>query len=188
MRSLRGAAARPGTAAFAAVLAAVAVLLNCTACSSAGTAVKSTPHVLLTSGTYNNVWWGVWAWTEGNSLCMAMAGQGGPGAASPGAQDASGGQCGFANYPNEPSYFDSGPGPSGSSFSLGPLPASATQVRVASGEILPTQAFPPGDGLPGARYWVEIIPASGVPAADGTVLKTPQPLNAAGQPVAFKAF
>jgi hypothetical protein len=188
MWSPRGAAARPGTAAFAAVLATVAVLLNCAGCTSAGPAVKSSRHVLLTSGTYNDVWWGVWAWTEDGSLCMAMAGHEGPGAASPPARDASGGQCGFANYPHEPSYYDSGPGPAGSLFNLGPLPASATQIRVASNEILPTQAFPSGHGLPAARYWVEISPASGLPAADGTVLKTPQPLNAAGQPVAFRAF
>jgi hypothetical protein len=119
---------------------------------------------------------------------MAMTGHGGPGAASKSAQDASGGQCGFADYPHEPSYYDSGPGPSGSSFNLGPLPSTATQIRVASSEILPTQAFPREAGLPSARYWVEIVPASGVPAADGTVLQTPQPLNAAGQPVAFREF
>jgi hypothetical protein len=182
-------ATRPRAAAIVAALGAVAVILTgAVGCSSAGSGSRPSKQVLLTSGVYDGVWWGVWAWTEGKTLCMGMAGHGGPNDSTPPAQDASGAACGFARTPSYPHFYDSGPGPAGSGFSIGPLPAAATQIRVASHEILATTAFPAGDGLPAARYWVEIIPATGIAEADGAPLGTPQPLNASGQPVPFRAY
>jgi hypothetical protein len=180
---------RPNPAARSAGLGAAAVLLAVLAgCGPAppGSAVR--PRVMLTSGVYHGVWWGVWAWSDGGTLCMAMAGHGGPSNANPPERDADGGACGFARKPSYPHYYDSGPGPAGSYFSIGPLPLSAIRIRVAAGRILPTRLLPQRAGLPAGRYWVEIVPASGLPKADGTMLSTAQPLNSAGQPVPFQAF
>ena len=171
-----------------AAMAACGLALLMSGCSHASS-VQPTRQVLLTSGTSQGVWWGVWAWEGGaGHLCMAMAGRDGPNAAHPPPQDAAGGACGFARTPSYPHFVDSGRGPAGSGFSMGPLPPDATQIRVAAKEILPTEPLPRGVGLPPGRYWVEIVPAAGRPSADGRVLDTPQPLNAAAQPVAFKKF
>jgi hypothetical protein len=173
------------TAAFGAA-AASAVLIG--GCSSPADVL--TQKVLLTSGTYDDVWWGLWAWTDKGELCMAMAGTGGPDAANAPASDPSGGQCGFKQGQPEPGYIDSGIGPAGSYYSTGPLPLAATQVRVATRLILPASAFPSGVGLPSGHYWVEIGPGKSEPpmASEGTYLKTPQPLNASGKPIPFEAF
>ena len=172
--------------AVAAGVAAGAALLLAGCASAPGH--PPTRKVLLTSGTYRHVWWGVWAWEDGaGHLCLTMAGRGGPDA-TPKPRDADGGACGFARTPSYSHFYDSGPGPAGSYYNMGPVPRAATRIKVASRETLPTSPLPRGVGLPAGRYWVEILPASGLPSADGTSLRTLQPLDAAGQPVAFRAF
>jgi hypothetical protein len=183
LRKSRGTAA--GRPAAAALACGLTVLLG--ACSSAP-ASRPTRQVQLTSGTSHGVWWGVWAWEERGSLCMAIAGRPGPNAATEPSQDAQGGACGFARTPTYPHFFDSGPGPAGGYYNMGPLPSDAVQIRVSTTVILPTERLPRGVGLPAGRYWVQIIPAAGAGLGDGTDLNTPQPLNAAGQPVPFRKF
>ena len=172
-------------AAAAAAVCGPAVLLG--ACS-APPAPQPTRQILLTSGITDHVWWGVWAWEQGGSLCMEIAGRPGPNAASEPSQDARGGACGFARTPTYPHFIDSGPGPAGGYYNMGPLPSDAVQIRVSTKVVLPTEPLPRGVGLPAGRYWVQILPAAGLPASDGAPLKTPQPLNASGQPVPFKKF
>jgi hypothetical protein len=183
LRRSRGKAARRATA--VATACALAVLIA--ACSQPAAGPRTRP-VLLTSGTSHGVWWGVWAWEDTGSLCLDMGGRGGPNAVSPPPQDAAGGECGFSPFPGQPGYYDSGPGPAGGGFVMGPLPDDAVQIRVSTKEVLPTEPLAKGVGLPAGRYWVEIIPPTGLPAIDGQPLNRPQPLNAAGQVVPFKKF
>ncbi|MCW2929137.1 MAG: hypothetical protein JWM19_99 [Actinomycetia bacterium] len=191
MRSGSLGAARRGVAAMAATLGIAAILsASVTGCSSGSSSAPATQKVLLTSGTYDNVWWGLWAWAEGGKLCMAMGGTAGPNAPNPAPSDPSGGECGFEKVAYQLDYYDSGVGPAGSNYSMGPLPSNATQIKVATHLTLPTAYFPAGDGLPAARYWVEILPPGGKPpmSSEGTYLTTPQPLDASGKPVSFKYF
>ncbi len=147
------------------------------------TTSSSTPHVLLTGGTYQGVSWSLYAWRQGRQLCMEVDGHGSATASGqPGA-----GACGFDHKTPTSGYYDSGPGPGDSLVSFGPLPERATQVRVATKEVLPTRSFPAGRQLPVGRYWIQIIPKRWPLPAEGKEV-WPKPLNASGRPVAFQDF
>jgi ABC-type sugar transport system substrate-binding protein len=62
----RGALRRRAAALAAALGAAAASAVLIGGCSSPADVL--TQKVLLTSGTYDNVWWGLWAWTDKREL------------------------------------------------------------------------------------------------------------------------
>ncbi|MGW5656172.1 hypothetical protein [Streptomyces humi] len=169
-------AARPCAVAVAAV-----VLL--TAGCSGHSGPKPTPHVLLADGVYQGKSWSVYAWQQGGQLCMEVDGPGDPTASGV----ASAGACGFDQKNPSSGYYASGPGPGDSNVNYGPLPSRATQIRVATKEILPTRPFPAGKQLPAGRYWIQIIPKDWPLPADGRAI-SPEPLNASGRRVAYQDF
>jgi hypothetical protein len=175
------------------VLAAV-VGLAAAGCGSGGTHAASPAHsayVQLTSGTYHGVAWQLFAWEHKSKLCMELL----PGGADPGHPSAKpswpaagGGGCAFDTADQGSGYYAGSTGPAESSFSYGPLPARATQIRTATHEILVSRPLPRGKGLPSGRYWIHLMPAGWPSKAEGTALDTPQPLDASGKKVPFTAF
>ncbi|MGC1405226.1 MAG: hypothetical protein WA938_00625 [Candidatus Dormiibacterota bacterium] len=150
---------------------------------------EHSPYVVLTTGTYQGHAWQLFAWEEGR-LCMAFLPAGYDPAHMPSVSSPVGaGQCEFEKTQNPTSsYYDGGPGYGGSFESFGPLPTDATQIRVATHEVLPTTLLPPAKGLPAGRYWINIMPAGWPTSAQGNALDVPQPLDAQGRPVQFQDF
>jgi hypothetical protein len=175
-------------------LAAVGIVLG-TGAAVSGCGSSGTSPVLLASGTTQGVDWYLWAWEQGGSLCMSTGTAAGPdgGSITPSPDAMTGGQCEYDQKYPDSSYFmsaDGGNSPSGDSTAalvFGPLPSDAVRIKVASRLTLTTQPFPAGKALPAGRFWVWAGPYQ-PPASDGTVLDTPQPLNAQGKPVAFQDF
>lgn len=163
-------------------VAVTAVALLAAGCSGHSPSTQ-TPHVLLTSGVYQGNAWSVYAWQQGGQLCMEVDGPGGPTAS--GGPDA--GACGFDEKNPSSGYYASGPGPGDSDINYGPLPSRATQIRVATKEILPTEPFPAGKQLPAGRYWIQIIPKDWPLPANGKEM-SPKPLDASGRQVAYQDF
>lgn len=151
-----------------------------------------TPYIRLSSGTYEGVSWQLFAWEQEHRTCMMILPAGSDPDHMP--SDASGtwqggGGCGFDGSTPGSGYSIGALGPAGSGLSFGPLPVAATQIRVATHEVLPTTALPGGgSGLPPGRFWIEFTAPTGPSAAEGTFLPTPQPLDANGQPVTFQSF
>lgn len=162
--------------------------------AAGGTAASTTP-VLLESGTTEGVAWHLWAWEQSGKLCMSTGTAGGPdgGTITPAPRAMTGGGCEFDRTTPDSSYYvgaqGGGTGTSQytASLTFGPLPAQATRIKVASNLTLPTQTLPGGEGLPAGRFWVWAGPFQ-PPASVGTVLTTPEPLDATGKPVAFQPF
>lgn len=151
--------------------------------------VPHSPYVVLTSGVYQGAGWRLFAWEQQDHLCMELDPAGySPDHRSPPALVAGAGGCEFDKRNPSSGYYDSGPGPGGSGVSFGPLPTNATQVRVASGQVLPTMPFPVGKGLPAGRYWLEVTTSGRPCRTAGTALDTPQPLDSQGHPVKFQNF
>ncbi len=155
-------------------------------------AESHSPYVMLTNGTYQGTAWRLFAWKQGGYLCMELdpAGSSDPGnkpSASPG-QSVGAGACEFDKRNPSGDYYTSGPGPAGSDASFGPLPTNASQIRVATHEILPTMPLPTAKGLPAGRYWINIIPVGWPTPTDGTALDTPQPIDISGKSVKFQSF
>jgi hypothetical protein len=153
-------------------------------CSSGGT---GSGYVTLTKQTSNGVHWQLDASSDGSHLCMYVDGPKGPRDTS---IDWVSGACGFDDSPTEGGgYFETGmdPGDTNSYLNYGPLPADATQIRVATNEVVPTYPLPSGKGLPKGRFWF-IVEGPGWPSkADGKIIN-PIPLNSSGKPVDFKNF
>jgi hypothetical protein len=176
------------------VVVAVGVLLavRIPGLSTSGPNPKSpahSPYVVLTTGAYQGHAWQLFAWEEGH-LCMAFLPAGyDPDHLPPASPPVGAGQCEFekTQIPTS-SYYDGGPGYVGSFEAFGPLPTDATQIRVATHEVLPTMPMPQGRGLPAGRYWINIMPAGWPAATQGAALDTPQPLDAQGRPVQFQDF
>ncbi len=150
---------------------------------------RNTGWVTLTAGTYNGVQWELQASMSNGKLCMQLtgpAGQNDPVNSTAGYP----GQCQFDRTCQLCSFTGGGIGPADSSVAYGPLPVDATQIRVATHEVLPTFPLPKGHGLPSGRYWVDIRPTNWPTASpgDGTRLATPQPLDAQGHLVKFANF
>jgi len=170
---------------------AVATTGSCTAHDQAERRTHSVRPVILNTGTTDGVAWQFEATYTDGQLCLALVPLGGQTMANPGW----GGTCGFGPDPRYPydenaDYWASGSplSPEMAGFSYGPLPTSATHLRVASKLVIPTYPFPQGVGLPAGRYWLRFIPANHPDPADGTVFDQPQPLDDDGNPVAMTSF
>lgn len=98
-----------------------------------------------------------------------------------------GGGCGFDKSPSG-GYFSGAPAARASTVAFGPLPTTATRIRVSTREVLTTSPLPTGVGLPTGRFWFQVLPAGWPTPADGAALDTPEPLSATGEPVAFTDF
>jgi hypothetical protein len=174
--------------ALTAVAATVAALSGC---GSTHASSEHSSYVQLTGGTYDGVPWGLFAWEQHSKLCMEVL----PGGAdpdhpatTPSWRTGGGGACAFDARHSGTSYYASAPGPGRSNFSYGPLPTRATQIKTATSETLITRPLPAGKGLPAGRYWIHLMPAGWPSKAEGTALATPQPLDATGNKVPFRAF
>lgn len=181
---------------LAPVLALVAVVCPvaaaATGCGATAASPLHSPYVQLTSGTYHGMSWQLFAWEQESKLCMALL----PGGTDPDHLPtdkpswpaAGGGGCAFDTRQPGSDHYVSSTGPAGSGFSYGPLPSQATQIKTATHEILVTRPLPRGKGLPSGRYWIHLMPAGWPSKAEGTALDAPQPLDAQGKKVPFKAF
>ncbi|WP_369222297.1 hypothetical protein AB5J52_12970 [Streptomyces sp. R39] len=161
-------------------VAVAAVALLAAGCSGY---LQPTPRTLLTSGVYQGESWSLYAWQQDGQLCMEVDGPGDPTASGV----PSAGACGFDQKDPSSGYYASGPGPGDSDVNYGPLPSRATQIRVATKEILPAKPFPAGRQLPAGRFWIQIVPEDWPVPADGRAI-TPEPLNASGRRVAYQDF
>ncbi|WP_330269856.1 hypothetical protein [Streptomyces griseorubiginosus] len=145
----------------------------------------STPaYVTLERARTHGVAWQVDAWEQQGKLCIFVDGPKGPKTAV----SWSSGGCGFDNTPGS-AYFVNGwtPGAGDMDLAFGPLPADATQVRVATREVIASKPLPSDAGLPHGRYWLFVWPSGWPNKADGKQVG-PTPLNASGKPVAFTKF
>jgi hypothetical protein len=176
-------------------IAAMLCAVLCTGLAAGCSSDNNTAPVMVASGTTAGVGWYLWAWDQSGTLCMSTGTPVGPdgGNITPAPRAMSGGGCGFDRKTPDGGYYvgaqggGSGTGQFTASLSFGPLPDQATQIKVASDLVLATRLFPLGKGLAPGRFWVW-AGAVRPPAAIGTVLDTPQPLNAEGQAVAFQDF
>ncbi|TDT95375.1 hypothetical protein EDD99_7203 [Streptomyces sp. 846.5] len=180
-----------GTVSAVALVAAVGTAIA--GCGSSASKPQHTPYVELSSGSYQGSAWQLFAWQQDAQLCMALL----PGGADPdhpspssgGSWAGAGGAgCAFNNHDSGTGYYAGSTGPAGSRFAYGPLPETATQIRVAANEILTTAQLPGGKGLPAGRYWIHLMAKDWPSATDGAALDTPQPLDARGGKVAFQDF
>jgi len=130
--------------------------------------------VQVATGTYRGDTWTLSASRGPDGLCMMVDGP---------AFQAPPGQCGFNAKPPDGSFWDGGLGPRTSTVSFGPLPSSATQIRLFTGEVIATYSLP--KGLPAGRYWIAFTPAA---APVSQAVDQPEPLDSAGHPVSFKVF
>jgi hypothetical protein len=171
------------------VPASLAALAIAVALVAWGRGHRNTGWVTLTAGTYRGVGWELRASMWHGKLCMQLAG---PAGQNDPAQSAGGyaGQCQFDRSCALCSYTFVGLGPADSASAFGPLPANATQVRIATHKVVPTSPFPVGHSLPSGRYWLDIHPTNWPASSpgDGTSLATPQPLDAQGNTVKFRNF
>ncbi|MEO3974957.1 hypothetical protein AAFN69_13970 [Streptomyces sp. CAU 1734] len=121
---------------------------------------------------------------EDGLLCMSVDGPKGPDTDTPW----SSGGCGFDSSPSGGHYM-AGPGPGAGDADImyGPLPEAATDVRVTSGKVVGSHSFPAGSGLPAGRYWYSFDPSEDTDPDTGRTAD-PQPLDAAGDEVAFTDF
>jgi len=158
-------------AAGSAVVVLVAALLVATHAFGESTAGQ---WVQVATGSYRGDTWTLSASRGPDGLCMMVDGP---------AFQAPPGQCGFNAKPPDGSFWDDGLGPRTSTVSFGPLPRSATQIRLFTGEVIAT--YPLTTGLPTGRYWIAFTPAD-APAAQA--VDQPEPLDSAGHPVSFKDF
>ena len=177
--------------ALAAVVGVAAASVSVSGCGSTGASPSHSPYVRLTSGTYHGTPWQLFAWEQKSKLCMELL----PGGADPDHPTAKpswpaagGAGCAFDARDPGSGYYAGSTGPAGSSFSFGPLPSQATQIKTATHEILVTSPLPRGKSLPSGRYWIHLMPAGWPSKAEGTALDIPQPLDASGKKVPFKAF
>ncbi len=145
---------------------------------------RTTGWVVLHSGSYQGVGYQFDASLDDGRLCLELFGTVSPKDTSAGYA----GQCEFDTRWATSAYWGSGEGPGNSTAAFGPLPTNATQIKVATHEVLQTFLFPKRDYLPAGRYWLDLTSPSWPAPADGAALDVPQPLNAHGQPVNFTRF
>lgn len=152
--------------------------------------VSHTPYIQLAAGTSDGAGWRLFGWEQQHQLCLALlpAGYHPDHPPTPTTTAWEGGGCGFDDRHPGSGFSIGAVGPDGGGLSFGPLPAAATQIRVATHKILATTPFPGGKGLPAGRFWISFIAPGDPPAADGDLLPNPQPLDAQGRPVAFQSF
>jgi hypothetical protein len=150
------------------------------------TSPSSSKWVEVAHGARHGVFWRLDIAEQDGQLCMSVDGAGGP--SDP--VHAFSGACGFVNDPNGAGfYYASGLGPADDDVNFGPLPSTATHIRVASNLVLPTHPLPHVDGMASGRWWFELVSRDGSPAVgEGHVLDTPQPLDDAGHLVLWKEF
>jgi hypothetical protein len=174
----------------------VTAVLGLPACSSdtsggPGASVAHSRYIAVATGSYRGADWVLFGWEQQSQLCLELLPGGTdpdhPPEESPPSGFGSAG-CGFNGTHPGSGWFTSGVGPAGSGVSFGPLPTTAMQIRVATHEVLPTQALPPGTGLPRGRFWIQFQPSGWPTAADGTALEQPQPLDPRGDPVPYQDF
>ncbi|MHA6759775.1 hypothetical protein [Streptacidiphilus sp. PAMC 29251] len=169
----------------ATVLAVLAVLApaGLTGCSAQGPA-----YVVLTKQSTFGVNWQLDARADGkHGLCLTVDDARGPGSGV----SWTSGACGFDLKPPDDDYYADAPAPGSDTLPItfGPLPERAVRIRIATNVVIPTYPLPAGKGLPAGRYWIFTPPSSAWPdQAQGTVLATPVPLDAAGNPVPFESF
>ena len=179
-----------GTAAVVIAAGLVAMQIGTHGDAGQGQAsAPSTDTVVLASGTYHGQAWYLMAYESGGHLCMDSGPQPSLSATATAGGDGtfSGGQCRFYQGPGVTYSFEA-TGPDGSSLDFGPLPASATQIRVATHEITATRPFPAGRGLPSGRFWVQLVTSDWPLPSEGSALSQEVPLNASGKPVSYQDF
>jgi hypothetical protein len=169
-----------------AVAAGAAWALGVFARSVPQSAPRDSPFMTIASGSLNGARWTLQAAEQGGQLCMKFHAVGTPSALLVGGVD-----CGFndvgvtAGYAGGAILYPSSDrnAPPLLSTAYGPAPNNATQVRVASNEVVPTQPFPRGKGLPEARFWVHVVGPNWPTVSDGNELNVPQLEDASGHPV-----
>lgn len=142
-------------------------------------------YTVLARYVTGGVHWQLDAFRDANgSFCMGISGPKGPDFIPK--LDRANAACGFDGS-DSGGYYGGGQAPGrDASISYGPVPDTAAGVRVSTREVVPTHPLPKGHGLPGGRYWVSYEPASW--PGRGARSVTPQPLDAAGDKVAFTTF
>lgn len=166
-------------------LVVVGALLWSHSHDKAAASATSAPTIVIANGEYDGNPWYLLAYTDKTSGQLCMYASSTPKLSQ--ASGVSGGQCGFYSGPGVNYYF-SAQGLGDAVIDFGPLPQDATQIRVATHEVLATTPLPSGKGLPAGRYWMHIAPANWPQPQDGSALTEPQPLNAQGAAVPFSSF
>lgn len=161
-----------------------------------------TPYVELTTGEFGAVGYHLLAWEQQDQLCMMVLPVHDdpdrlPPSGDPAVPWTGGGGCGFDHRHPDDGYVFGTTGPDGSTVSFGPLPAAATQIRLAADQAVTAYPFPAGQGLPAGRYWISVVPSAGSTGSTGSTggnatgagtPQDPQPLDANGRPVPFQDF